>query len=64
MGAMFESETVNLTKGQSLMEVLKEALKKQSLAARLEDGFIIDDVHILSIEGDKTVCRVDYEYGG
>lgn len=64
MGAKFESEPIILTKEQSIMDVLKEALQKKGLAARMEDGFIIDDVHILSITENEVVCRVDYEYGG
>ncbi len=64
MGAKFDSAELTLTKGQSLADVLKEALKKERLAARLDDGLIVDDVHVLSITGNEVVCRVDYEYGG
>lgn len=64
MGAKFDSATLTLKKGQSIMDVIKEALKKERLAARLDDGLIIDDVHVLSITGNEVVCRIDYEYGG
>lgn len=64
MGAKFDSATLILKKGQSIMDVLKEALKKERLDARLDDGLIIDDIHVLSITGSETVCSVDYEYGG
>lgn len=63
MGAKFDDETLTLTRGQSVMDALKEALQKKGLAARMEDGLIIDDVHVLSITENEVVCRVDYEYG-
>ena len=49
------------------MEALKEALGKKGLADRMdsENGiFIINDVTVAYIDGDKVVCLVEYEYGG
>lgn len=64
MGAKFDRETITLTKGQSVMDVLREALKKKGLAARMEDGiFIIDNMTVKSVDGNEVVCEVEYEYG-
>lgn len=64
MGAKFDSETLTLTKGQSVMDALKKALAKGK-ADRIEDGiFIIDDVTILDAARNEVLCKVDYEYGG
>lgn len=64
MGAKFDDETLTLTRGQSVMDALKEALAKKGKADRVEDGFfIIDDVTVLSVDGNEVVCKVDYEYG-
>lgn len=63
MGAKFDEETITLTRGQGVMELLLEAFKKKRIADRIEDGiFILDDVTVLSIDGNDVVCRVRYEY--
>ncbi len=67
MGAQFDNAAITLKKGKSLMEALKEALGKKGLADRMdsENGiFIINDVTVAYIDGDKVVCLVEYEYGG
>lgn len=64
MGAKFDSETITLTKGKNVMDVLREALEKKGLASRTEEGiFIIDDVTVKSVDGNEVVCEVEYEYG-
>ncbi len=65
--AQFGSETITLTKGQSLMEALKKALENKRLADRMdsENGiFIIADVTVISVKDDEVGCMVEYEYGG
>lgn len=65
MGAKFDSETLTLTRGQSVMDALKKALGKKGKADRIEDGiFIIDDVTILDAARNEVLCEVKYEYGG
>lgn len=65
MGAKFDEENITLTNGQSVMEMLLEAFKKKKIADRIEDGiFILDDVTVLSIDGNDVVCTVRYQYGG
>lgn len=65
MGAKFDSETIALDKGSSLMETLKGVLEKKGLAERMESDsaiFIIDDVTVKDINGDEVVLEVEYEY--
>lgn len=63
MGAKFDEETITLTKGQSVMELLLEAFKKKGITDRIEDGiFILDDVTVLSVDGNNVVCTVRYKY--
>lgn len=65
MGAKFDEAKITLTNGQSVMEMLLEAFKKKKIADRIEDGiFILDDVTVLSIDGNDVVCTVRYQYGG
>ena len=64
MGAKFDSETIAMTKGQNVMDALREALKKKGFAAMMEDEiFIIDNVTVKSVDGNEVVCEVEYEYG-
>lgn len=65
--AQFDSEKITLTKGQSLMNALNEALKHKGMADRIdsENGiFIIDEVTVKSINGTEVLLEVEYEYGG
>ncbi len=67
MGAKFDSENIKMKKGQNLMKLLREALKKKGQADRMdsENGlFFITEVTVKSINGDEVLLEVGYEYGG
>ncbi len=67
MGAEFGSEEIALKKGSSVMGALREALEKKGQAGRMDSDyglFILHDVTVAVIQGDKVVCMVEYEYGG
>ncbi len=67
MGAEFDKETINVQKGQNVIDALNKALEKKGLADRTDSDyglFILHDVTVIFIERDNVVCMVEYEYGG
>jgi hypothetical protein len=66
MGAEFDTEHINMKPGQSLKDVLREALNTKGQADRMdsENGlFFITEVTVISINGDEVLLAVEYEYG-
>lgn len=64
MGSNFDSEELTVKVGQMLIDVLGDALDKKGLGKRMTEGlFFINNVTLLSIQGDDAKVQVEYEYG-
>lgn len=64
MGNKFNKINIILKAGQSLIEATRKAIYERKATDKIEaETFSIDDVTIISIDGEKVEPEVEYQYG-